>query len=277
MRFPKKAVWVFFALLAIIIAIAWIMATRPPPPRLPVTIFPPGYKIPPQKASIPDRWISRKWGWYWRLKQRVFGPPKIVTLGATVFEYSAPPEEVLSSLGVGEATFTNTSGVHIWITNHTGITAMEERVTHSTNRFRVTAAPRITSADAAQSRIMSSWRVSVAGVATDVGVVLGCLPRVHKDSTDLTVVLRVTEAITNSGPETFASSNGVVSVATNFEVAARLQIPREGGVLLLDGTHSSNSGKATAVFISTDSAPPKSGFSSRVRAIVSTPPAPRAP
>src|SRR4029079_7515594 len=102
MKLSKKALWLFFAILALVLAISVIMATRPQPVPPSVAILPSDYKIQPQKLSIPDRWISRKRGWYWRLKQRVFGPPKIVNLIATVFEFSAPPEELLSSLGAGE-------------------------------------------------------------------------------------------------------------------------------------------------------------------------------
>jgi len=274
MKLSKKALWLFFAILALVLAISVIMSTRPQQVPPSVAILPSDYRIQPQKLPIPDRWISRKWGWYWRLKQRVFGPPKIVNLIATVFEFSAPPEELLSSLGAGEATFTNSSGAHVWVADQTAIVQMKQRVAHS-NGFRVTAAPQITSADAAHCRIMQSQRVLVNGAPTDTGVVLDCLPRVHKDRTDLTVVLRVTEPFTNIfGVNMFASSNVDISVLTNFEVAARLQIPPGGGVLLLDGAHSSDAGRATGVFISTDIAGPKAGFSSRVTRIIAptTPP-----
>ena len=275
MKLHKKAVWFLIAFLALAIGISVIKLTRQLPLPPTVTILPPGYKIPPQKLSIPDRWISRKWGWYWRLKQRVFGPPKIISLGATVFEFSGPPEELLSGFGVGEATFTNASGVHVWITNQTAIAEMLKRVEHSTNGFRVTAAPRITTADAAYSGMMQSQRVPVGGVPTDIGVVLDCLPRVHKDRTDLTIVFRVTEAITNSSVlESVATSNEFISMVTNFEVAARLQIPSGGGVLLLDGSHSPKAGKATSVFISTDSGGQKASFSSRLTRVIVLPTAP---
>ena len=117
MKLSKKALWLFFVILALVLAVSVIMATRPQPVPPSVTILPSDYKIPPQKLSIPDRWISRKWGWYWRLKQRVVGPPKVISLSAKVFELSVPPEELLSSLGVREATFTNSSGAHVWVAN----------------------------------------------------------------------------------------------------------------------------------------------------------------
>src|SRR5215471_3328083 len=109
MKVPKKTLWLAVVFLGLGIVISVMMFTRQSPLPSAVTILPPGYNIPPQKASIPDRWISRKWGWYWRLKQRVFGPPKIVSLAALVFEFNGSPEELLSNLGAGEATFTNNS------------------------------------------------------------------------------------------------------------------------------------------------------------------------
>src|SRR5262249_1657791 len=101
-----------------------------------------------------------------------------------------------------------------------------------------------------------------------------CLPRIHKSSTDLTVLLRVSEAVTNSlGLETPASANGLVSVVTNLDVALRLQIPHGSGVLLLDESHPSNAGKGTGVILSPDTTAQwqQSGFSSRVRSVIVLP------
>lgn len=119
--------------------------------------------------------------------------------------------------------------------------------------------------------MMQSQRILVGGAPIDVGVVLDLLPRIHGGRTDLTLLLEVSEVVTNSpGLEFPAQTNQAVSIVTNLDVALRLHIPRGSGVLLLDTSTSSNTGKGTGVLLSTevDSTGKNAGSSPRVTRVI---------
>jgi hypothetical protein len=66
---------------------------------------------------------------------------------------------------------------------------------------------------------------------------LDCFARVHSKSTDLFVNVTVSEALTNLAVTAAAQRPAAsVSIQTNLDIAARLQIPKGSGALLLNST-----------------------------------------
>jgi hypothetical protein len=282
-RSHKKPIWrwVLLGAIALIVIGVILNATHRPPTLPPVMLFPPGYRISPQKVPIPDRWIPRSWSWLWRVKERVLGRPKTITIGASVVEFTAPPQEVLSGFTLPEPTFTNLSGFSVWIADDALMAALRERLGISQNG-RVAASPRITTADGMHASLSTGSSVPINGAQTRVGVILDLLPRVRRDSTDLTAILTCTEAVANNptaeGP---AQSVGPISVRTNFAVAARIQIPKGSGVLMLDARPSLAGGTIHGIMISANSDPanflPQNAVLRRTITRVATPPSPPRP
>src|SRR5438067_10051136 len=104
MRSDKRPIWgwVLAGFFVLLIIVAVVKAIHRPPALPAVVLFPQGYTIPQQKAPIPERWIPSNWSWWWRLKQRIIGPPKTISLTISVLEFTAPPQNLLSSFALGE-------------------------------------------------------------------------------------------------------------------------------------------------------------------------------
>jgi len=74
------------------------------------------------------------------------------------------------------------------------------------------------------------------GSTNDVGLKAAFFPRVRKESTDLFAVISFSELVTNQPDVPYGFKAGsVVSIRTNLDFAARLQVPKGSGFLLLDG------------------------------------------
>ena len=64
---------------------------------------------------------------------------------------------------------------------------------------------------------------------------LDCFPRIRRQSTDLFVDVTFSEATTNPAGAATLAPPAVISIQTNLDIAARVQIPKGSGVLLLKG------------------------------------------
>ena len=91
---------------------------------------------------------------------------------------------------------------------------------------------------------------SIGGIRNSVGTSVDFLPRVHWDSTDLTAIVMLSEAVTNELDITAPKwPNEVISVRTDCEVAARIQIPKDSSVFLLETRSRRADGKCIGFLI----------------------------
>jgi hypothetical protein len=77
------------------------------------------------------------------------------------------------------------------------------------------------------------------GVKHDLWVKIDTFPRVRRNTTDLFATLTVLDSQTTTNPVTLAEGASaqlpIVSTQTNLDAALRLQVPKNSGVLLIDG------------------------------------------
>jgi len=108
---------------------------------------------------------------------------------------------------------------------------------------------------------------AIPGVRGSPGISVDFLPHVRKDSTDLTAIVKLTEAVTNQ-PDISAPTwpAETISIRTNCEIAARLQIPKDSSVFFLETRSHRADGKRCGMIISTE--PPGNGSAFRSRKVM---------
>lgn len=199
-------------------------------------------RLPAPKQPLLSRIIpmNNSWSWFWRFKQAVFGGPRAVSLEATIISFPPNAELTHTNLDLGEPTYIATNGVRVWVLaepdlKRLGATCLKIRGADTLTK------PRISTADAIEASLFVGEVYVLSGVKNSVGVSFDCYPRVHRDMTELTTGLLVSEALTN-GPS--------ISIRTNMDVTARVRLDRGNGFFLLDaGTNRSN-GKPMGVLVS---------------------------
>jgi hypothetical protein len=237
------------------------LALRPaaPAPLAPVTVMALPYRIPPEKGSLFDVMIPRRpsWGWVWRLKETVLGRPKTCDLGATVVKFEGSGESFLASHPLPPPAFADAKGLKIWLLRPHEIDALSSALRHQ-SPAEILYMPRITTSDRMQASLSSGAAYAINGVLTPVGLTMDFLSRVRRSTNDVTTVISLTEIVTNQ-PGASAGSAGAeaVAVQTDFEVAARLQIPNGSGAFLLQEPPAGKTSKRIGVLLSVNTSKPK--------------------
>ena len=96
--------------------------------------------------------------------------------------------------------------------------------------------PRISTADGVEASLFVGKSILLNGFVNEVGLKAAFFPRARNDSTDLFALISLSQLVTNqTGLRTALSATSVVSIQTNMDIAARVQVPRGSGLLLLDG------------------------------------------
>ncbi|HVM49074.1 MAG TPA: hypothetical protein VMU04_13670 [Candidatus Acidoferrum sp.] len=230
----------FAACLLIVLGLGLFLALPParPAPPPPVIVMQMPYSIPRQKLSLFDQYVPRRrsWAWVWRLKETVLGRSKTCQVGATVVDCSGAGESFWAKQSLPTPAFTNPSGLRIWFLPEQNLAALT-RAFQRTPGAGVLYQPRIITGDGHPARLMSGGMITGQGVQlAPAGLLLDILPRMGSGRTELTTIIRVSEALTNRTPTTAMSpSPADIQVQTNFEVAAQLQVPKGTGVFLLAG------------------------------------------
>jgi hypothetical protein len=175
------------------------------------------------------------WAWLWRLQDKLFGRRKPVNIYANIITF---PDSVraalLSSWVLASPSFLDASGLQVWLLPDAELKALHERL-RQTPGVDFLSRPRITTADGGGARMLMGGPISLNGSNNYVGLKLDCFPRVHSKSTDLFVSVTFSEVLTNPAVTAAALRPGaLVSIQTNLDIAARLQIPKGNGVLLLE-------------------------------------------
>src|SRR5712692_7792080 len=232
---PRLHLLKFNAILLLLVfaGMGLFVVLRPPPPAVEVLPLPNGWPAP--KPSMLARWRAVVPGWLWRLRDAVRGPRKLIRLDAAVIGFKDLRESSLPGLWLGAAQFADANGHQVWIVGESKLSRLRNRLERAPANEMV-AFPRVDTADGIQhAQMFTGGTVYVQGVQRNVGLTMDFLPRILRNSTELTTIIALTEAATNRVvaspglPET-----SVVSIQTNLIVAARIQIPQGSGVFLLN-------------------------------------------
>lgn len=193
-------------------------------------------------VSWRDRFVqwtpaTPSWAWMWRLGDKLFGQRKPVNIYGEIVMFPGSTDSVMLAAQVlGKPGFLGQNGLNIWLVQEGELNSLRERLKQTPGSHFVTR-PRISTADGVGASLFTGESISLNGAANDVGLKVGCFARVHKESTDLFVDVTYSEALTNQGAITDdARPIASVSIQTNLDVAARLQIPKGSGVVLLKRT-----------------------------------------
>lgn len=196
-------------------------------------------RLPAPSEPLLTRVVPYSWGWFWRFKQAVFGGPRAVNLEASIISFAPGLELARSNLNMGEPTYVATNGIRLWVMTESDLKGLSGRCLKFAGAEAL-AKPRISTADAIGASLFCGETLVVNGVTNSVGVSFESYPRVHRAMTDLMTTLLVSEALTNGS---------VLSVRTNMDVSARVQLQHGNGFFLLDaGTNRSN-GKPIGVIV----------------------------
>jgi hypothetical protein len=227
-----------------------VLVLRPsPPPRFAVMAVPEGF--PKTRRTLGDRCLGLVPIWVWRLKQAIVGPTTSIGIKGTIIECRGPADAALSEVARTGVVLVETNGLRAWLLDDADLNIILSRLESS----QVVSSPSVVTSDGVTAVLSVSQTVPIEGTAMAVGVILSVLPRVRRDSTDLTTVIVLTEAITNQtgavvAPNERATTNTNISVQTNLAAAARIQIPDGSGVFLLQAARGITNQRCTGVFIS---------------------------
>jgi len=181
--------------------------------------------------------LTPSWAWVWRLEDKLLGRRKTVNIHADILMLPDPTRAtLLSSQVLASPNFRDASGLQVWLLDGAELKALRDRF-RQTPGIDFLGRPRITTADGVEASMYVGGPISLNGSTTDVGLKLDCFARVHSKSTDLFVNVTVSEALTNLAVTAAAQRPAAsVSIQTNLDIAARLQIPKGSGALLLNST-----------------------------------------
>src|ERR1035441_8647275 len=103
-------------LLLTCVAIGLFVSLRSPAPAPFIVLHQPVH-MPVALRDRFNRWIpqTRNWAWVWRVEDPVFGQRKPVNVLAEVVSLAYPSPATLSTLGLGQASFSHTNGLEVWL------------------------------------------------------------------------------------------------------------------------------------------------------------------
>lgn len=240
--------------LVLIIAVAGLVMLLCPSPAVAVIPWP--VKGPSLTRALWNRCRAALPMWYWRLKGSLLGPAKAVNLDSAIFLFKDWPNSRYSDLSLGKAEFADTNGLQAWILGESESKALRRRLEQEPGNELISR-PKVSTAHKVQSTISVGNTISVAGIQPMAGLVIDFLPRVRGNSTDLTAIMTLTEAVTNQIATAEGTLSNIVSIRTNFALAARIQLPNGSGVFLLHAAHGVTNRNRFGVIISASLPVPK--------------------
>jgi hypothetical protein len=244
-RFKARGLlFVSFALLVVAAGLAFAFRS---PPLAPVIVVSQPYQLPAHQPSLFNRLvpIQPSWAWLWRLKQAVVRPAK-VNVECRVTAFPNGPD-LRSALVLNPPDFTATNGVQVWLLGDGELKRLRSAC-ESIPGAEFPFAPRISTADGIEASLFSGSTLVLNCATNETGLMFNCFPRVYRDRTIRSTVVRLSETVTNEPAATAGAP--VVSLRTNLALAARVQIPRNGGVFLLDAAPGEAARRRMGVIIS---------------------------
>jgi hypothetical protein len=252
---------VIIAVFAVFAGAGIFLLLRPsnPVPVAPVILMTPPYRIPAQHLSLFERYVPRRasWGWLWRLEETVMGRPRVCEFTATVVDVTGAGDSFLTNRPLPAPTLTATNGLRVWLLGEADLKALGLTLNKASGT-EVLCIPRIMTASGRQAQLVSGSLLSGLPTPGVAGLTVDLFPKVRRDATDLTVIMRLTEALTNqTGGASGSSAAPVVSLQTNFDLTARIQVPKASGVFILDSPPAAVKRKRIGVILSVNLPAPK--------------------
>ena len=236
-----------------------VLRPAQPAPVAPVVVLPLPYRIPPQKVSLFDRHVPRgtSWAWLWRVKDTIAGRRKVCDLGATIVDFASTADSFLAKYPLPTPAFTGTNGLRIWLLNEQEMSGLSRHLRQKPSP-EILYIPRIITGAGMQASLFSGGTFPIGGTSTTVGLGIDFLPLARPTGIDVTTIISLTEVITNPASTTADSPlAGTLGIQTNFEAAARLQIPDGSGAFLLEGPPGAANQKRIGVVLSVNMQKPK--------------------
>jgi hypothetical protein len=234
-----------------LIAVILLATRRAPAERLPpVTILSEPYIIPvtPRDRfalTFPNsRFVAR-------LENAFFGPRKPINIKTKVFSLSNDQGSNFNSsktLSLGEPTFSNATGLQIWFLGR----AAFEQASHtlaSTPEIDVRQYPSVFTAEGITSSVFIGQSIVVNGAKNDVGLLAQYVGSARDELTDLVAMIQQSEIQINQPSITNNLATNSVSILTNLNIRARLEIPKGHGVMLIQSSQNISSQKLFGVLI----------------------------
>jgi hypothetical protein len=188
--------------------------------------------------------------WVWHLENAVFGKRKPVDIFSDIVTISnATTGSFVSSLPVGKPVYSETNGFQVWFLSSDDLKAVRQGLKQMAGVDFLNH-PRISTADGVEACLFTGNSISLNGVSNEVGLKVDYFPRVRSHSTDLFTVITWSEALTNqAGVSSGRLTEEIVSIHTNLDIAARMQIPKSNGVFLVKGSADEASQRMFGVII----------------------------
>jgi hypothetical protein len=245
---PRRSKWkIVLAIVAILFlgaGIFWIVDPTGSVPR--VVVLQNGFPSARRGLGIVSRLPPSAQQFVYRVKYQLLGPPKAVNVKTTILHFEFPPQTIASRLSLTKSEFTGTNGVSIWIlaTNE-----LQKLYLHAAalSEIQQISSPQFSTAHGIRASTAVTRMLSIHGKQRPVGLTLDALPYVRKDSLDLSLLLSVIEAVTNTVSNPSSATDALVSIRTNCFVALRMQIPDGSGAFILQENAGRSGGKG--VFI----------------------------
>ncbi len=238
--------FIFAGIVFLLAGVGLVFLFHPSPPAVTVGPLPEGWPSP--KPSLSARLEAAVPMWVWRVKEVLLGPPQPINIDAAIFSFKDWSESGVADLSLGKATFTGTNGVRVWLLPDSDLKALRQRLKQRPGSDLVST-PNINTAHRIDASLFVGHSVPIKGKQVQVGVVADFLPRVRRDSTDLTANITLSDTVPDPAQ--------VLAIRTNLAVSARMQIPRGSGVFLLDAGPGATNRQRTGVIISASVPPPK--------------------
>ena len=227
---------VSIACLLICMGVAFVFWRQPNPPPFLVLHRPFSRPLPLRDRIL--QWIpaASSWSWVPRLEDIVLGRRKPVNVYADIMALQdSTVGSVHSSLALGRPSFSDTNGLQVWFLGGRELRSVRDTLKRTPGADFLSH-PRISTADGCECSMFVGESIVLNGSTNDVGLKAAFFPRVRKESTDLFAVISFSELVTNQPDVPYGFKAGsVVSIRTNLDFAARLQVPKGSGFLLLDG------------------------------------------
>ena len=176
-----------------------------------------------------EHWLPRTAGWAWShtVMDTIFGNRKPVNVNAEIIVFDQSSNTAPLDLGLGKPTSSLDEGrLSVWFLSTNGTAELRHRLAIASPGQ--TYQCRITTADGIAATLFMGESLVLNGVTNQVGVAETYLPLVDTKHVELFASGYICEAATNLSPW-----GTQIGIRTNGEFAARIQIPLQRGVFLL--------------------------------------------
>jgi len=214
--------------------VAFLWPAREAPPA-PVVIMNQPYAIPASKVGFLDRVMptSKAWAPLWRLRYALLGRRQEINIQSTIIDLTGSnPLAVIDCLP-SKPDFASSDGTRVWRLKEVELKVLRKRLKKAGDDH-ILDSSRVIMGDETEAHVSSGNSIPINGKLQQVGFSVGLLPRIHKATTDLTIVVVHSQPVTNQPNSTAdvpqASS---VSIQTNFALGGRFQLPRQSAAIFV--------------------------------------------